>query len=214
MSIIAKSNGEKEFSKIPLPEAGTVQAVCCAVWDLGLQETNFLDEKTGKNKVQHKIIIAWEIEQKIDQPDSEYHGKPYMLNKKYTLSLGDKATLRHDLESWRGKAFPADQVTSGFDVEQLYGVNCLLGITHTPDKYDPSKVYANVSALLPPTKNMAKLIPVRARDELPPKWVVEKMAQAKDNARLIQIAEPEDEFPFGDPAMDEPAPGDYARMNA
>lgn len=198
MSIIAKTNGEKEFSKIPLPEAGTVQAVCCAVWDLGLQETGFLDEKTGKNKVQHKVIIAWEIEQKIDVPDSEYNGKPYMLNKKYTLSLGDKATLRHDLESWRGKTFPAEQIANGFDLETLYGINCLLGITHVPDKRDPKVMYANVSAILPPTKDMKKLVPVRARDELPPKWVIEKQAQAVQPAPVVT-----DDFPFGDPALDE-----------
>jgi hypothetical protein len=174
MSIIAKSNGEKEFAKIPLPEAGTKLAVCCAVWDLGLQKTTF----NGEDKIQHKIIIAWEIEEKINQPDSEYKGKPYMLNKKYTLSLGEKANLRKDLDSWRGKPFTAEEIENGFDVEKLYGINCLIGIKHEPDKRDPSKVYANVTAILPPVKGMEKLVPVRGKDEAPPKWVQEKQAQA------------------------------------
>jgi hypothetical protein len=200
MSIIAKTNGEKEFQKLPLPEAGTTQAVCCAVWDLGLQATPFIDEKTGEPKVQHKVIIAWEIDEKINEPTSEYHGKPYMLNKKYTLSLGEKANLRKDLESWRGKPFTADQLKNGFDVEQLYGINCYIGISHIPDRNDKSKVYANVTAILPPPKGAEKMIPVRAKDELPPKWVLEKMGQA------VQPADPEpveDAWPFGDPALDE-----------
>lgn len=198
MSIIAKSNGEKEFAKFPLPEAGTTQAVCCAVWDLGLQPSMFKNED-GSDKYQHKIIVAWEIEQKIDAPDSEYNGKPYMLNKKYTLSLGEKANLRKDLESWRGKPFTQEELNKGFDVEILYGINCLLGITHTPDKNDAAKVYANVTAILPVTKNMPKLIPVRAKTEPAPKWVQEKMAQA-----VQPVAAPdEDVFPFGDPALDE-----------
>ena len=192
MSIIAKSNGEKDFQKIPLPEPGTVQAVCCAVWDLGLQ-------KGFQDKIQHKIIIAWEIAQKIEVPDSEYNGKPYMLTKKYTLSLGEKATLRKDLESWRGIPFTADELKNGFNVEILYGINCLLGIAHEQDRNDTSKVYAHVTAILHPVKGMEKLVPVRARDEQPPKWVQEKQAQALQPAVDPEVDDP---FPFGDPALD------------
>jgi hypothetical protein len=196
MSIIAKTNGEKEFARLPLPEAGTTLAVCCGVWDLGLQKSTYNNEE----KIQHKIIIAWEIQEKIDEPTSEYNGKPYMLNKKYTLSLGEKANLRKDLESWRGKPFTAEELSGGFDVEKLYGINCLIGIKHEPDRRDASKVYANVTAILPPAKGMEKLTPVRAKDELPPKWVLEKMAQA------VQPEMPADDFPFGDPAFDEIQP--------
>ena len=67
---------------------------------------------------------------------------------------------------------------NGFDIENLYGINCLIGIKHEPDKKDASIVYANVTAILPPTKGMEKIVPIRARDEQPPKWVLEKMSQA------------------------------------
>lgn len=178
MPITAKEP-ESNFSKLPLPESGTVQAVCCGVWDLGLQETFF----NGERKVQHKIIVAWEIAQTIDAPDSEYHGKPYMLNKKYTLSLGEKANLRKDLESWRGKPFSKDELQSGFDVERLYGANCYIGIKHEPDKKNPSIVYANVSAILPLPKGIEKMTPLRQREDAPPKWVIEKQqAQIKETA--------------------------------
>ena len=175
MPIIAQDNGSK-FPKLPLPEAGTVQAVCCGVWDLGLQKSVF----QGTEKIQHKIVVAWEIDEKIDAPDSEYHGKPYMLSKKYKLSLNEQANLRRDLESWRGKPFTADDVSHGFDVERLYGVNCLIGITHEPSKANPATVYANVTAILPLPKNMEKIQPLRTRDEEPPKWVLEIQAQAID----------------------------------
>ena len=188
--LIAKDNSESKFAKLPLPEAGTTQAVCCAVWDLGLQKTTF----AGEEKIQHKIIIAWEITEKINAPESEYNGKPYMLNKKYTLSLGEKANLRKDLESWRGLPFSADELKNGFDLDKLYGANCYIGIKHEPDRNDASKVYANVTAILPIPKGMAKITPLRARDEAPPKWVQEKMAQA--------VAVVEDN-PFGDESMPE-----------
>lgn len=174
MSLIAKDTTGDKFPKLPLPEAGTQQAVCCAVWDLGLQLSSFKNED-GSDKHQHKIIIAWEITQKIDAPESEYHGKPYMLNKKYTLSLGEKANLRKDLESWRGRPFAAEELQNGFDLEKLYGANCYIGIKHEADRNDPSKVYANVTALLPLPKGVEKINPVRARDEAAPKWVQDKV---------------------------------------
>ena len=187
--LIAKDTTGDKFPKLPLPEAGTTQAVCCAVWDLGLQKSSYM----GEEKIQHKIIIAWEIVEKINAPESEYHDKPYMLNKKYTLSLGDKANLRKDLESWRGVPFNENELKSGFDLERLYGVNCFIGIKHEPDRNDPSKVYANVTAILPLPKGMEKITPLRARDEPPPKWVQEKIAQA---IVINEIQQPED-FPFG-----------------
>ena len=187
--LIAKDTTGDKFPKLPLPEAGTTQAVCCAVWDLGLQKSSYM----GEEKIQHKIIIAWEIVEKINAPESEYHDKPYMLNKKYTLSLGDKANLRKDLESWRGVPFNENELKSGFDLERLYGVNCFIGIKHEPDRNDPSKIYANVTAILPLPKGMEKITPLRARDELPPKWVQEKISQA---VVINEIQQPED-FPFG-----------------
>ena len=189
MSLIAKDNSEEKFAKLPLPESGTTQAVCCAVWDLGLQKTSYM----GEEKIQHKVIIAWEIVQKIDAPDSEYNGKPYMLNKKYTLSLGEKANLRKDLESWRGKPFTSEELKHGVDLEKLYGVNCYIGIKHEPDKNDSSKVYANVTAILPTPKGTPPIQPIRPRDEQPPKWVQEKIAQAVK----VEEIQPEEENPFG-----------------
>jgi hypothetical protein len=200
--LIAKDNSESKFAKLPLPEAGTTQAVCCAVWDLGLQKTSY----NGKEKIQHKIIIAWEITEKINAPESEYNGKPYMLNKKYTLSLGDKANLRKDLESWRGLPFSSDELQNGFDIEKLYDANCYIGIKHEPDRNDASKVYANVTAILPIPKSMEKITPLRARDEPPPKWVQEKISQAIalddieenpfDGKTMPEIAVDEEAFHF------------------
>jgi hypothetical protein len=184
--IIAKAS-DKEFEKFPLPESGTTQAVCCGVWDLGMQKTTF----NGEDKLRRKIVIAWEIQQLIDAPESEYHGKPYMLSKTYTLSLYENASLRKDLESWRGQPFNAETITEGFDVETLYGINCLLGVTHEQGWKDPSKTFANVSAILPLAKGMTKLEPVRTKDEAPPKWVQEKQAQA--------VEELPDDLPFEEP---------------
>lgn len=191
MTIIAKATAT-EFEKFPLPEEGTIQAVCAGIWDIGLQTTPFVDERTGKPKVQHKVVIAWELNQLIDAPESEYHGKPYMLSKTYTLSLNEKANLRHDLESWRGKPFTDDEVRNGIDLSKLYGVNCLVGVAHKA-KSNGEKI-AVITSILPPLKGMEKLTPVRKQDEPAPKWVQEKAAQA------VKV----DENPFDlEPAVEE-----------
>jgi hypothetical protein len=200
MPIVAqnKSTGEK----FALPEAGTTRAVCCGIWDLGMQKTTF----QGKEKIQHKVIIAWEIEEKINSPESEFHGQPYMLSKKYTLSLSDKANLRKDLESWRGKPYTETEAQAGFDIEKLYGVSCFLGIAHQPDRSDPSKIYANVTAILPLPKGMEKIKPIREFGAEPPMWVQEKQAQA------VVVKADTEEDPFGDypaeiPGMEAPHAG-------
>ena len=185
MAILAKAS-DKEFEKFPLPSEGTGRAVCAGVWDIGLQKTVY----NGQEKVQHKVIIAWEIDQMIDAPESEYHGKPYMLSKTYTLSLFENARLRHDLESWRGKPFTEAEINEGFDVEKLYGINCLVGVAHVTKN---DKTFANITSILPPLKGMEKMVPVRAHDELPPKWVQEKQAQAI----RPEVQEKDDEVPFG-----------------
>lgn len=184
--LVVKDSNDSNFQKFPLPEPGTVQAVCCAIWDLGLQKTTYM----GDEKIQHKVVIAWEITEKINAPESEFNGKPYMLSKKYTMSLSEKANLRKDLESWRGLPFTADELKNGFDLTKLYGANCYLGIKHVPDQRDPDKVYANVTALLPIPRGMTKIQPLRKADEQPPKWVLDKIAQAVPAPTFVAPAAP------------------------
>jgi hypothetical protein len=116
------------------------QAVCCDVVDKGVMDTGFGPK--------HKIDVRWQAEEKMPS------GKPYLIVKRYTLSLNEKATLRKDLESWRGKAFTQDEL-EGFDVEKLIGANALLNIVHNVGK--KGGTFANVAAVAPLVKGMAKI---------------------------------------------------------
>ena len=188
MSIVAKAS-DKEFEKFPLPDEGTVQAVCAGVWDLGMQRTNY----NGVDKLQHKVVIAFELNQMIDSPESEYHNMPYMLSKTYTLSLYENANLRHDLESWRGKSFDEQTVKDGFDVEKLYSINCLVGVSHVTKN---DKTYANITSILPLIKGTESIKPVREKNAEPPNWVKEKQAMAV-------VQEPDESTPFDAPNTDD-----------
>jgi len=145
MAIVAKASGDGQtFTPAP---AGVHQAVCVDVVDLGLLDVTW----QGVKKTQHKVNVAWQIAEDRDD------GKPYLVFKRYTLSLSEKANLRKDLESWRGKKFTRDE-EMGFDIERLIGVNCLLNITHNEVK---DKTYANVVSIMPLVKGMPT---ISARD--------------------------------------------------
>ena len=130
MAIIAKAGAT--FTPCP---AGSHIAVCCDVVDLGLIETNY---KGQKPKKQHKIKIVWQT------PEIRDDGKPFLVSKRYTNSLHEKAALRKDLEAWRGRSF-TDEELQGFDVETVISVGCMLGVIHNASG---GTIYANVSSLM------------------------------------------------------------------
>lgn len=141
MPIYASAGSGTSFTPAP---AGTHQAVCVDVIDKGQQPNPF---KPGTT--QAKIDIAWQIAETRDD------GKPYLVFKRYTLSLNEKASLRHDLESWRGRPFTPEEERR-FDVETVIGANCLISVQHNT-KGD--KTYANVMSVMPLLKGMQKMAP-------------------------------------------------------
>jgi hypothetical protein len=148
MSIIATDNGGKEFQRL---EPGMHQAVCSHVIDLGEQDGQF-----GKK---HQVAICWETVDKMSD------GRPFMQSKIYTLSLNEKATLRHHLEMWRGSAFTVQEL-AGFDIEALQGVNCYLSVMDRP-KGD--KIYTEITAINKLPANVTKIVPV---GQAAPAWIL------------------------------------------
>lgn len=74
----------------------------------------------------------------------EVDGKPapMTISREYTLSLSEKANLRHDLESWRGRQFTIEEL-KGFQVEKVLGQPCMLSVIHKTS--GKGKVYATIS---------------------------------------------------------------------
>lgn len=136
MAIIAKKTGT---NFIPAP-GGTWAAVCVDVVDLGMLEVSY----GGKTKKQHKVRLVWQISELMAD------NKPYIVQKRYTLSLHEKAALRKDLESWRGKTFTPDE-EEGFDIEVLIGIPCLLNVIQTKKESD---TYANIASIMRLPKGM------------------------------------------------------------
>lgn len=143
MGFIAKDKGNADFKRIP---PGSYIARCYLLVDMGEQLS---DGKFGQS-VQHKIRLGWEVfgEDETGAPLTiEFEGvqRQMTIGKTYTLSLNEKAGLRKDLTSWRGRDFSPEEL-AGFDITNILNVYCMLNIT-TSEK--DGKTYTNISAITP-----------------------------------------------------------------
>lgn len=104
-------------------EVGTHLAICYEVIDFGTQK----DVYEGKTTFRRKIWIGWEVpDQRMDD------GRPFVIGKRYTLSMNEKSSLRKHLEAWRGVAFTDSDLgdEGSFDVRNIIGKACALSVTH------------------------------------------------------------------------------------
>lgn len=105
-------------------EPGAYVARCIRIVDIGTQKGEYL----GKPITRKQIIVTWELPTELI-PEGEYAGQPYVVSRFYTASLNEKATLRKDLEAWRGREFTTKEL-EGFDLKKIVGVPCMLSIIH------------------------------------------------------------------------------------
>ena len=171
MPINVSASSERKSEPVP---AGTHHAVCYGVIAVGTQPS-------AQYQARRKVVICFEIPgERID-----INGKslPRGISKRYTLSLNEKASLRKDLESWRGKPF-SNQELAGFDVSRLIGANCFLTVLH---EARAGNTYANVSGISALPKSIK---PVAA--ENPPSYFnVEEAIQAAKERKAKDIVWPE-----------------------
>jgi len=137
---------EPEQQFIPAP-AGVHVAVCVDEIDLGIVARQFGGNESRKTQM---VRLVWQIAEEMKD------GKPYLVKKDYTASLHEKASLRKDLEGWRGRAFTSDEL-AGFDLENVVGAACMLNIIHRQG--NKGGTFANIQAIMPLAKAMAKLTP-------------------------------------------------------
>lgn len=141
--ITAKAS-EKQFDLVP---AGNHLAICYQMIEIGTETVDF----NGEVKKVHRVRIVWELSNEKKVFDPAKGEQPYSIGKDYTLSMHEKATLRHDLQSWRGKAFTDDEASS-FDITKLIGKPCMLNVIHRTSKNGGT--YANIAGVTAVPKGM------------------------------------------------------------
>ena len=142
-----------EGGSYELPPQETSIAVCVSVIDLGHQENKTF------NNVSRQVLITWELPTQIMQDE-----RPFVVSKFYTVSLNEKANMRHMLESWRGAAFTEEEIKQGFELKKLLGRWCNLSVIH---KERNGKVRADISGIVALLKEQkAKLSKIKVFNDL------------------------------------------------
>jgi len=112
-------------SKWDIPD-GVYVARCYGFVDVGTHQTTYGDDEP---KDRHSGFLLWEIPslRQKGEKDGKSYDYPKTTLLEYTLSLGPKANLRRDLQSWRGKDFTPEEL-NGFEIKSLIGATCQLQI--------------------------------------------------------------------------------------
>jgi hypothetical protein len=146
MGFIAEKKGGNFTPPLPGMHIGR----CYRLIDMGTQPKSFQGKQTGEAR---KIMAGFELLGEDRMPD----GKPFVLSKSWFLSMHEKASLRKDLESWRGKTFTHEE-ESAFDVSKLLGAYCTLNVIEETGQ--DGNTYTRIASISPMMKGLAKPEPV------------------------------------------------------
>jgi len=135
---------EKKESEFQSVKPGTYVARCYRMIEIGTIKEDYM----GQEKQQQKVMVTWELPTELAVFDEAKGEEPYAVSKTYTLSMHEKANLRKDLESWRGKGFTEDEANK-FDISVLVGKPCLLSIQLQQSKSNPGRSYTVISSISP-----------------------------------------------------------------
>jgi len=143
MALIAKEGGGGgggEFTPVP---QGMHLARCYRVIDLGTQESTYL----GTVKHLPKVMLQGEVHGEDDagKPIVTSKGEPMSISKNYTLSLAEMATLRKDLQTWRGKEFTEIE-KKGFELKNVLGAWAMISVIKAMG--NNGKEYTNIAAIM------------------------------------------------------------------
>ena len=142
------SDTQKDFKIAP---AGLHMARLYSIIDLGHQSV----EWSGETKIMHKVVLTFELhgDDNEGKPLKTDDNKPLIVSKRYTVSLGDQATLRKDLESWANKKMSASDRVN-FDLKNLLDKFCMVNISHSEDGK-----YANIAGISPIPSALKNAVP-------------------------------------------------------
>ncbi len=141
MAIIVSADSSAPRQNV---SAGSHIARCYSIADVGTHE----DIYQGKLNIRRTVRISWEVPGETFEKDGKV--LPLSIHRSYTFSLADKAALRKDPESWRGRPFSTEELKA-FDLSKLLGQPAMLSVVH---KTEDGKTYANVSSVSKPPKGL------------------------------------------------------------
>ncbi len=119
-------------SQYPIPDEGLHHGVCVDAISLGQIETPW--------GAKEKISLMFELE------STDENGKRFIVGKRFTRSLNEKATLRKFLEKWKGSKYTPQDLQEGINLEEYVGMSATLFIVWNETE---ERTYANIESILP-----------------------------------------------------------------
>jgi len=118
-------------------------ARCYRIIDMGTQKSEY----QGQVKHLSKVMLQFEIHGNDDdnKPIVTQKGEPMSISKNFTLSLAEKATLRKDLQTWRGREFTEDELR-GFELKNVLGAWAMISVIKALG--NNGKEYTNIAAIM------------------------------------------------------------------
>jgi len=161
-------------------DEGQFAAVCADVVDLGQR----LEQFAGKlPRLAPKCALVFVTNSPGETKD---------VSAEVTVTMGEKATLRGLLESWRGKGYTPEQVAAGIPLDKLVGHPALLSIEHK--RSGKGNVYAKIRAISPLPKEMLTTAPAVTGYVRGEWWAGRKKAYAEEAAKFLQTVAKNDEL--------------------
>jgi hypothetical protein len=140
MGLTAKADEGSSF--IPVPP-GMHLARCYRIIDLGTQESTYM------GNVKHVPRVLFQFEVHSEDADGKAlvtsNGEPMTVSKTFTLSLAEKATMRRDLQTWRGKEFTKEELR-GFELKNVLGQWAMITVAENESN---GKTYTNIANINP-----------------------------------------------------------------
>ena len=141
MSLTARDSGGGSFTPV---SPGMHLARCYRIVDMGTQTTDF----QGQTKHLQKVMLQFEVHGEDDsgKPLVTAKGEPMSISKNFTLSLAEKATLRKDLQAWRGRDFTPEELR-GFELKTVLGAWAMITVSKALG--GNGKEYTNIVSINP-----------------------------------------------------------------
>lgn len=186
--IVRDEGGDSTFT--PHPE-GQFAAACVDVIDMGWR----VNEWQGEEKLVYKLALVF-----VTDTDADTN----TVSMEFTASMGEKANLRHFLESWRGRSYKPEQIAQGIPVDKLAGQGALLSVEHKVSR--KGRTYARIRSIAPLPQTMQP--PVANGYTRPDFWAERKAEYANEAAifRARTQPAPLDDEPIPTPGDDDDLP--------
>lgn len=149
MVMLTDTGGGRDFEPL---SADQHVAICDMIVDLGMQPPG----PNSRYGPKHQLYFRFQVpDETIEfEQDGETVVKPKVIGRVFTASLSEKGHLRPFLESWRGRAFTAEELR-GFDPVNVAGAPALINVIHEPgNKQGKPVTYANIATIMKVPKGM------------------------------------------------------------